>query len=108
MREYPTEAIDTRFALLDRYERRCLIHFLRESETDHVSVSEIVKYLHKQDSTGTEDTTTAIRLQHIHLPKLATLEAVEYDSGAETIRYTGDDLIDALVDSTPESYPPDA
>lgn len=84
--EYSTEEIDQRFALLDQYERRCLIQFLQESETEHVPVSDVVSHLQKQDSISDEPDTIAINLQHNHLPKLATIDAFDYDSRLETIR----------------------
>ena len=106
MREYSTEEIDQRFALLDRYERRCLIQFLQESETDHVPVSDVVSHLQKQDSNSDGPDTIEINLQHNHIPKLTTIEAVDYDSRSETIRYTGDELLSSLLESTPETHTP--
>ncbi|WP_144923523.1 DUF7344 domain-containing protein [Halorubrum salsamenti] len=104
--EYTTEEIDQRFALLTRYERRCLIQFLQESETDHVPVSDVVSHLRKQDPTSDEPDTIAINLHHSHLPKLATIDAFDYDSRSETIRYSGDELLSRLLESTPETHTP--
>lgn len=104
MREYTTEDIDHRFSLLDRYERRCIIRFLQESEEGRVSTDDVVSHLRKRDSTADERDKVAIDLRHTHLPKLATIEAVEYDSASETVRYGGDELVEALLETTPEAH----
>lgn len=107
MREYTTAEIDQRFALLDRYERRCIIQFLRESETGDVSVSDVVSHLRKQVPTSDEHDKIEVDLHHVHLPKLATIDALEFDSRSETVRYRGDELVEALLESTPETHDPD-
>jgi hypothetical protein len=104
MREYTTREIDQRFALLDRYVRRSIVHFLRESEENQVPISELVSHLQRQDPTTDEDEKIAINLQHNHLPKLASIDALEYDARSETVRYHGDDLVEALLESTPEKH----
>jgi hypothetical protein len=108
MREYPTEAIDRRFSLLDRYERRCIIRFLRESEGGRASIGDVASHLRKQEPTADKRDKVAIDLRHNHLPELATIEAIEYDSGSETVRYDGDELVDALLETTPETYASDS
>lgn len=60
MRESTTGELDQRVAVLDRDERRCVIHFLRERETDHVSTSAVVSHLRKRDETSNEHDTLAI------------------------------------------------
>lgn len=104
MREYTTEEIDQRFALLDKYERRCIIHLLQEAEADRVSVSDVVSHLQRQDSTSDEHDELAVDLHHNHLPQLDTVGAVEYDPNSETIRYNGDEFIEALIELTPETH----
>lgn len=106
MREYTTGEIDQRFALLDRYERRCIIHFLQESETETVSISEVVSHLRKQEPMADERDRIEIELHHNHLPRLDEIDAVDYDSGSETIRYDGDELVESLLESTPETHTP--
>jgi len=108
MREYTTEEIDRRFAVLDRYERRCVIRFLQETGTDHVSISDLVSHLLQQDPTPDEHDKLAIALHHYHLPKLAAVGALDFDSGAETVRYNGDELVESLLESTPETNISDA
>jgi len=104
MREYTTAEIDQRFELLDRYERRCIIHFLHEAETDRVSISDVVSHLYKQDPISDDRDELTVALQHNHLPKLATVDALAFDSRSETVRYKADELLETLLESTPETY----
>lgn len=60
MRDSTTEELDQRVAVLDRDERRCVIHFLHGRETDHVSTSAVVSHLRKRDKTSNEHATLAI------------------------------------------------
>ena len=106
MREHTSEEIDQRLALLGKYERRCIIHFLQEAKTDRVSIDELVNHLQKQDSTSDEHDKLAIALHHSHLPQLGTVDAVDYDRDSETVRYNGDELVEALLESTPETHIP--
>jgi hypothetical protein len=103
MREYTTKEIDNRFSLLNRYERRCVIRFLQESEEGSASFDDIVNHLRERNPTADDRDKVDISLQHTHLPKLATIGAVEYDSRSETVRYHGDELVEALLETTPET-----
>jgi hypothetical protein len=98
MQDYTTGEINRRFALLDQYERRCIIHFLREAESDHVSVSEVARHLQEQDPTPDDRDELAIALHHTHLPKLAALGALDFDARSETVRYNGDELVESLLE----------
>ncbi len=108
MREYTTTEIDKRFALLDRYERRRVIQILQESETGHVSIRDVVSDLQKRDPTAADHDRIEVELHHIHLPKLTSLDAIEFDSCAKTIRYRGDELVEALLETAPETDISDA
>lgn len=104
MREYTPEEINQRFQLLDQYERRCIIRFLQDAETDPVSVCEVVNHLQKQDPTPDQHDKLAIALRHRHLPKLAGADALEFDSDSETVRYNSDELVETLLEVTPERH----
>jgi len=108
MQEYTTGDIDHRFALLDRYERRCIINFLKESETAHVPISDMVGHLQDQDPTTSDDKQIEIELHHIHLPKLATLDGVEFDFRSGTVQYSGDEFIEALLETALETCASDS
>lgn len=104
MPEYTTEEINQRFELLDQYERRCIIHFLQEAETGHVSTSDVVSYLQKHDQLTDERDKLKTTLQHQHFPKLASTAVLDFDPRSDTVRYRGDELVEALLESTPETY----
>lgn len=106
MDEYTTEEINRRFALLNQYERRCIIYFLQETETDRVSISDLVNHLHRQDPTPDERDKLAIALHHNHLPKLGTIDTFDFDSRSETVRYDGDELLEALLEPISETDSP--
>lgn len=99
MREHTTEEIDERLELLDRYERRSIARFLRETETDQIPVSELVCHLQNQDQTPDERSKLTVTLRHTHLPKLDATDAFDYDSRSETVRYSGDELLESLLES---------
>lgn len=103
MQEYTDEEVNQRFALLDRYERRCIIYFLQETETGQASISDVATHLQRQDPTPDERDELAIALHHNHLPKLAAIDAFDLDSGSETVRYDGDELLEALLEVPLES-----
>lgn len=103
MQAYSTEEIDERFKLLSQYERRCLIRFLQSAETDRVSISDVVSHLQQQDSAPNKRDELTIALHHKHLPKLAAVDVIQFDSSSETVRYNGDELLDALLE-TSEKY----
>ncbi len=51
-----------------------------------------------------------IALHHTHLPKLAAIDAFDLDTHSETVRYNGDELLEALLEvplkSKSETYIP--
>ncbi len=106
MREYTTEEIGQRLALLGKYERRCIIHLLQEAEANRVSFSDVVSHLQKQNSTSDEHDKLAVDLHHNHLPQLDTVGTVDYDRDSETVRYDGDELVESLLESTQETHIP--
>lgn len=102
MREYTSEDIDRRFALLAQPERRYIIYFLLESETDYASIGDLVNYLQRSDTAQDERDAIALALHHDHLPKLAAAGILDFDAVSDTVRYYGDDLVETLLESIPE------
>lgn len=107
-REYSTQEINVRFGLLDHYERRCVVRFLQETEAGYAWLAEMVSHLGKQESTPDDPDAIEASLYHAHLPKLAALDSFEFDARSGMARYDGDDLIDTLLDVTPETHLPEA
>jgi len=104
MGSYTSKEIDRRLALLAQSERRAIIRYLRESEADTVPVGEIARHLRKSDATRDGRDEIAIELHHNHLPSLAAASVLDFDSSSEAVRYNGDELVEALLESIPESH----
>ena len=104
MREYTTREIDRRVELVDQYERRCAMYFLQESDAGHVPLGDVVSHLQKQDPTLDERDKIEAALYHNHLPQLATIDALDFDPRSEMVRYYGDELVETLLESVPETY----
>lgn|GEM_PF-1880349 len=106
MQEYTTEEIDRRFALLKQYERRCLVDFLQQTEAGHAPLDDVVSHLQKQEQTPDDRKKIATALRHRHLPRLNSTDMLEFDWRSGTVRYHGDELVEALLESTPETHNP--
>lgn len=106
MSEYTAEKVNQRFALLDRYERRCIVQFLQETETGHVSMNELANHLQKQDPTPNGHDKIIVSLRHTHLPKFDTIDTFDVDFSSETVQYDGDEVLEALLEPIPETYNP--
>lgn len=106
MQDYTTREIDQRFELLTQYERRCVVDFLQEIDAEHAGLDEVVRHLQQQRQMPDERAKISVALLHIHLPKLATTDILEYDARSETVRYNGDELVESLLESTPEKPVP--
>lgn len=88
--------------LADRHCRDTLSH-LRDSPTDVASVRDLATDISEEDHGGTER--VALRLQHSVLPRLADIDAVEYDARSRTVRYRGHSELEPLLDGIRERYP---
>ncbi|MFO8114719.1 MAG: hypothetical protein R6U01_05060 [Halorubrum sp.] len=62
-----------------------------------------MSHLQKRDPKAADQNKIEVELHHIHLPKLTNMDAIEFDSGSETIRYHGDKLVEALLETAPET-----
>ena len=102
--KYTTPEINTRFDLLYKYERRCVIYFLQE--VGHADLTDIVYVLTKQDPISNDPDRIEISLRHTHLPKLASTGVLEFDSRSDTVQYSGDELIENVLDITPDTHVP--
>lgn len=102
MDEYTTEEINQRFALLDQHERRCIVHFLQDADTNHASINELITHLQGLEPTPDDRDTLTMTLQHNHLPKLGTIDAFDFDPRSEMVRYDGDNLLETLLEPVAE------
>lgn len=106
MEEYTVQETNTRFDLLGRYERRCVIRFLQETEHGYAELDDVAIHLTKQAPTTSDPEQIKTALLHNHIPKMASSGVVEFDFRSETVLYRGDDLVDALLEVTPEPHVP--
>ena len=88
-------------ALADPYCRSTLA-YLQEASNSVVSVQDLANELNKDDHGGT--TQVSIELHHSTLPRLADVDAVEYDSNTHTVRYHGHPQLETLLDSISGSF----
>lgn len=92
-----------RFGLLSDRRRRYVLRSLIETtdgvaEFDHL-VDRVVELERAANDDPPEDhrQRVAIALHHVHLPRLIETGVVEYDWRNETVRYEGDDGIEACL-----------
>jgi hypothetical protein len=101
-----SQEIDQRFHLINRYERRCIVAYLGAMEQGHASLDEVVRYLQGQEPIPDDPDVILAELHHNHLPKLADSDLSDFDPRSGTVRYYGDDLVENLLDTIPETHPP--
>jgi hypothetical protein len=79
------EGSDNRLAreLVGSSQRQRLVRYLLDRD-GRAEFDQLVGAL----AEGSELTTTAVRLHHVHLPKLAAVGAIERTRGSDTIRLT--------------------
>lgn len=87
-------ATDRLFGLLRERERRQAVAFLRDAD-GAVAVSTLAE--HVTADGGDADRRTLVGLDHVHLPRLEAAGVVKYDRDAGTVRYRGDERLEALL-----------
>jgi len=83
----PTERM---LAVLADQQRRRILQHLETSFDDRVSVSRLARAVAEMSTTtktGDKVERAAIRLRHVHLPKLAEAGLVDYDPNSRSVRY---------------------
>lgn len=92
-REDRTLDLDTLFELLTSRRRRLLLRFLEEQPGSSVEFDDIVGYVHAWEEelgrTGPDHRRSIeVSMVHVHLPKLASADVVEYGDPTATVRYS--------------------
>ncbi|WP_455550171.1 DUF7344 domain-containing protein, partial [Halorubrum lacusprofundi] len=83
----PTERM---LAVLADQQRRRILQHLETSFDDRVSVSRLARAVAEMSTTtktGDKVERAAIRLRHVHLPKLAEAGLVDYDPNSRSVLY---------------------
>ena len=82
--------------------RREILRHLQENADRAVTIDELTQTVAFDGGTITSRddsraTAASVALHHTHLPKLADAGIIDYDSRRETVRYRGDDRLEALL-----------
>lgn len=96
-----TVAVDEACHLLSDGDRRAVLTYLTELSGETTTFQAIRDHLIecKIDGTGErpEPEQIGIKLQHVHLPKLADYGVIEYDARSETVRYRPADPLESFL-----------
>ncbi|MDG5818934.1 hypothetical protein [Natronococcus sp. A-GB7] len=87
--------LETVFELLQEERRRYALYYLYE-RNGPVSVAEVVETIEKWEDDTAETSPElgsldeiALELQHVHLPKSAEVEFIQYDPSRDVVQITG-------------------
>lgn len=84
---------DEALKLLSDETRREVLLRLLESEADSTSIDELVESL----ADPSEKSSVAIGLHHVHLPKLAEAEVIDFEPETGEVTYLGDDVVESCL-----------
>lgn len=91
-------------AVLDRPVRQEILEYLARETKREADLDELVDYLsgkdHRAPASGER---IALRLHHVHLPKLADTGVIEYNPDERRIRYQGDTSVERILDVLKET-----
>jgi len=94
--------IDVWFDVLSDPRRRSLCQYLMQTEAEIVTHEELVEHVCERavdDIDATIDRRSlAMELRHVHLPKLNSLDAVEYDPQGETVAVDSETISTTLAE----------
>lgn len=91
-----TMSTETALRLLADRTRRQLLRRLQEAEAEAVPVDDLLAALAGAPG-GASRRETAIALYHVHLPKLAAMDVVEWDRDRGTVRYGPTEPLEELL-----------
>jgi hypothetical protein len=94
----PKLSLSTASKLLTKPTRLAVIQYFSARKTPTAELSELATYIHERVETVTSPEQARIMLVHMHLPKLAEHEVIEYDERSETIRYRDGKHLEHLLE----------
>lgn len=92
---FPPDALFEAFA---DGRRRAVLGYFAETGAETASTGELADHVAGAEDGATPDR-VAVSLRHRHLPELAAADVVDYDRRDRTVRYRGDELVDAWLDA---------
>lgn len=88
---------DDLLTILADSERRAIVTYLQDAETDTASLDSLASALASATSLERDD--ARMRLHHTHLPKLAGTPLLDYDPDTARVEYHGDRDLEALLNA---------
>lgn len=88
-------------AVLDRPIRREIVQYLAGGTEQEVDLDELVNYLSGKNlhtSQLSSGDRIALRLHHVHLPKLAETGVIDYDPNERRVSFHGETSLDRCLD----------
>ena len=89
-------------ALADGQRRALLAYLLDASEATTEELAAVIEGQATGPRRGGDGSTPVVRLHHVHLPKLADADLVDYDQSSGLVEYVGGSEIEALLATAPE------
>lgn len=100
------DSLDRAFDIISDPTRRCLLRYLRARPQRTVPVDEVCQALAREqsdrDGPPRDADQLAVACHHVHLPKLAAANVIEYDRAARTVQYRADPLVERLLGASPD------
>jgi hypothetical protein len=93
---HPKIPLGSLFNVLADPHRRYSMYHLATMDGETVALSELIAALSEHIATPPEQLETDLR--HIHLPKLADHNLIEYDERSETIRYHDGERVETVLE----------
>lgn len=93
-------SLDACLEVLANHQRRTIIRYFHDSESDHAPVDELIAEIIDSETTATGKRpghdSVASTLFHVHLPKLADIGIIDYDTRNMDVIYHGNEQIDEI------------
>ena len=93
-------SLDACLELLADRQRRVIMRTFLDSDTDHASIDELISAISSEEAARTGERpghdSVASTLFHVHLPKFADADVLDYDTRHLEVRYTGDPRIEEV------------
>lgn len=88
---------DTLYDLFANEHRRQILSYLETKDTDVAELNELAEHVHEEVDGVTSPDYARLILTHMHVPKLAEEDVIEYDQRSETVRYRDGRHVEAML-----------